>query len=199
MEGTNVSGSADYEHVPTRPVWPDLVRRRQVTPTELLEAASTRVADPATARANASRPCRGEARLDRHDDGRVDEYWRAFRLLAVHRLVHLTGQPAMMLPLGRSPEGLQPPSRSSPATMDEARYFPPPRSSKSARPWFERKPALVSWRRATIGALVGRSEAWPPLSRTMKPAGEVTGQDQGARVGVPARPNRVASRAPGRV
>jgi amidase len=53
---TNVSGFADYEQYDATGL-ADLVRRRQVTPTELLEAALERV-QTRNAAGNASRPCR---------------------------------------------------------------------------------------------------------------------------------------------
>jgi len=56
----------------------------------------------------------------------------------------MTGQPAMMLPLGRSPEGLPTAVQIVARYEDEATLFRLAAQLEAARPWFERKPALVS-------------------------------------------------------
>jgi Asp-tRNA(Asn)/Glu-tRNA(Gln) amidotransferase A subunit family amidase len=77
--------------------------------------------------------------------GDVDEYWRrVFAFSPFTVWFNLTGQPAMMLPLGRSPEGLPTAVQIVARYEDEATLFRLAAQLEAARPWFERKPALVS-------------------------------------------------------
>ncbi len=57
---------------------------------------------------------------------------------------NLTGQPAMMLPLGRSPEGLPLAIQLVARYGDEATVLRLAAQLEAARAWVERKPALVS-------------------------------------------------------
>ena len=76
--------------------------------------------------------------------GDVDEYWRrVFTFSPFTVWFNLTGQPAMMLPLGRSPEGLPIAVQIVARYGDEATLFRLAAQLEAARPWFERKPALV--------------------------------------------------------
>jgi Asp-tRNA(Asn)/Glu-tRNA(Gln) amidotransferase A subunit family amidase len=77
--------------------------------------------------------------------GDVDEYWRrVFAFSPFTVWFNLTGQPAMMLPLGRSPEGLPIAVQIVGRYGDEATLFRLAAQLETARPWFERKPALAS-------------------------------------------------------
>ncbi len=77
--------------------------------------------------------------------GDVDEYWhRVFAFSPFTVWFNLTGQPAMMLPLGRSAEGLPIAVQIVARYGDEATLFRLAAQLEAARPWFERKPALVS-------------------------------------------------------
>jgi amidase len=77
--------------------------------------------------------------------GDVDEYWRRVFMFSPFTVwFNLTGQPAMMLPLGRSPEGLPIAVQIVARYGDEATLFRLAAQLEAARPWFERKPALVS-------------------------------------------------------
>ncbi len=58
----------------------------------------------------------------------------------------------MMLPLGRSPEGLTIAVQIVARYGDEATLFRLAAQLEAARPWFERKPRSSRERRATIGA-----------------------------------------------
>ena len=76
--------------------------------------------------------------------GDVDEYWRrVFTFSPFTVWFNLTGQPAMMLPLGRSPERLPIAVQIVARYGDEATLFRLAAQLEAARPWFERKPALV--------------------------------------------------------
>jgi amidase len=55
----------------------------------------------------------------------------------------LTGQPAMMLPLGRSADGLPVAVQIVGRFGDEATLFRLAAQLEAARPWFEHKPALA--------------------------------------------------------
>jgi Asp-tRNA(Asn)/Glu-tRNA(Gln) amidotransferase A subunit family amidase len=75
----------------------------------------------------------------------VDEYWRrvfAFSPFTVG--FNLTGQPAMMLPLGQSPTGLPMAVQLAARYGDEATLFRLAAQLEAARPWFARKPPLAS-------------------------------------------------------
>jgi Asp-tRNA(Asn)/Glu-tRNA(Gln) amidotransferase A subunit family amidase len=75
----------------------------------------------------------------------VDEYWRrVFAFSPFTVWFNLTGQPAMMLPLGRSPEGLPIATQLVARYGDEATLFRLAAQLEAARPWFDRKPALAS-------------------------------------------------------
>jgi amidase len=75
----------------------------------------------------------------------VDEYWRrVFAFSPFTVWFNLTGQPAMMLPLGRSSEGLPLAVQLVARYGDEATLFRLAAQLETARPWFERKPALVA-------------------------------------------------------
>ena len=75
----------------------------------------------------------------------VDEYWRrVFAFSPFTVWFNLTGQPAMTLPLGRSPEGLPVAVQLVARYGDEATLFRLAAQLEAARPWFDWKPALVS-------------------------------------------------------
>jgi len=77
--------------------------------------------------------------------GDVDEYWRrVFAFSPFTVWFNLTGQPAMMLPLGRSPDGLPVAVQIVARYGDEATLFRLAAQLEAARPWFDRKPALAS-------------------------------------------------------
>ncbi len=74
----------------------------------------------------------------------VDEYWR--RIFAFSPFTvwfNLTGQPAMVLPLGRSEEGLPVAVQLAAGLGGEATLFRLASQLEKARPWFDRKPAMV--------------------------------------------------------
>ncbi len=75
----------------------------------------------------------------------VDEYWRrVFAFSPFTVWFNLTGQPAMMLPLGRSSDGMPIAIQIVGRYGDEATLFRLAAQLEGARPWFERKPALAS-------------------------------------------------------
>ena len=75
----------------------------------------------------------------------ADEYWRrVFAFSPFTVWFNLTGQPAMMLPLGMSTEGLPLATQLVGRFGDEATLFRLAAQLEAARPWFERKPALVT-------------------------------------------------------
>jgi amidase len=75
----------------------------------------------------------------------VDEYWRrVFAFSPFTVWFNLTGQPAMMLPLGHSPEGLPIATQLVARYGDEATLFRLAAQLEAARPWFDRKPVLAS-------------------------------------------------------
>ena len=75
----------------------------------------------------------------------VDEYWRrVFAFSPFTVWFNITGQPAMMLPLGRTPSGLPLAVQLVARFGDEATLFRLAAQLEAARPWFDRKPALVS-------------------------------------------------------
>ena len=74
----------------------------------------------------------------------VDEYWRrVFAFSPFTVWFNLTGQPAIMLPLGHSSEGLPVAVQCVARYGDEATLFRLAAQLESARPWLGRRPALV--------------------------------------------------------
>lgn len=74
----------------------------------------------------------------------VDEYWRrVFAFSPFTVCFNLTGQPAMMLPLGVGPEGLPVAVQCVARFGDEATLFRLAAQLESASPWIARRPALV--------------------------------------------------------
>jgi amidase len=74
----------------------------------------------------------------------VDEYWRrVFTFSPFTVWFNLTGQPAMMLPIGVSPEGLPIAVQCVARHGDEATLFRLAAQLESARPWIDRRPALA--------------------------------------------------------
>jgi Asp-tRNA(Asn)/Glu-tRNA(Gln) amidotransferase A subunit family amidase len=75
----------------------------------------------------------------------VDEYWRrVFAFSPFTVWFNLTGQPGLMLPLGRNSGGLPLAVQLVAAYGDEATLFRLGAQLETARPWFGRKPALAS-------------------------------------------------------
>lgn len=75
----------------------------------------------------------------------VDEYWqRVFRFSPFTVWFNLTGQPAMMLPLGQSDSGLPLAVQLIAPFGDEATLFRLGAQLEAARPWFGRKPQLAN-------------------------------------------------------
>jgi Asp-tRNA(Asn)/Glu-tRNA(Gln) amidotransferase A subunit family amidase len=73
----------------------------------------------------------------------LDEYWRrVFTFSPFTVWFNLTGQPAMMLPLGRSADGLPVAVQLVARYGDEATLFRLAAQLEAARPWLRRKPAL---------------------------------------------------------
>jgi amidase len=74
----------------------------------------------------------------------VDEYWRrVFAFSPFTVWFNLTGQPAMMLPLGQSPDGLPVAVQCVARYGDEATLFRLAAQLETARPWIGRRPALA--------------------------------------------------------
>jgi Asp-tRNA(Asn)/Glu-tRNA(Gln) amidotransferase A subunit family amidase len=74
----------------------------------------------------------------------VDEYWRrVFAFSPFTVWFNLTGQPAMMLPLGVSAEGLPVAVQCVARYGDEATLFRLAAQLEAARPWIGRRPALA--------------------------------------------------------
>ena len=74
----------------------------------------------------------------------VDEYWRrVFHFSPFTVWFNLTGQPAAMLPIGESADGLPVAVQAVAPYGDEAALFRFAAQLESARPWFGRKPAMV--------------------------------------------------------
>ena len=74
----------------------------------------------------------------------VDEYWRrVFHFSPFTVWFNLTGQPAVMLPIGESPAGLPVAVQAIAPYGDEKSLFRLAAQLESARPWFDRKPELV--------------------------------------------------------
>ena len=75
----------------------------------------------------------------------ADEYWRrVFAFSPFTVWFNLTGQPALMLPLGMSGEGLPLGTQLVGRFGDEATLFRLGAQLEAARPWFGRKPALMT-------------------------------------------------------
>jgi Asp-tRNA(Asn)/Glu-tRNA(Gln) amidotransferase A subunit family amidase len=74
----------------------------------------------------------------------TEEYWRrVFDFSPFTVWFNITGQPAMMLPLGRSAEGLPVAVQLVGRFGDEATVFRLAGQLEAAHPWFDRKPALA--------------------------------------------------------
>jgi len=74
----------------------------------------------------------------------VHEYWRrVFHFSPFTVWFNLSGQPALVLPLGRSPEGLPVAVQLVARYGDEATLFRLGAQLEAARPWFDTKPALA--------------------------------------------------------
>ena len=74
----------------------------------------------------------------------VDEYWRrVFHFSPFTVWFNLTGQPAVMLPIGESAGGLPVAVQAVAPCGDEATLFRFSAQLESARPWSARKPAMV--------------------------------------------------------
>jgi len=75
----------------------------------------------------------------------VEEYWRrVFAFSPFTVWFNLTGQPAMMLPIGHSRSGLPVAVQLVARYGDESTLFRLGSQLEAARPWFARKPALAS-------------------------------------------------------
>ena len=75
----------------------------------------------------------------------VHEYWRrVFAFSPFTVWFNLTGQPALMLPLGQSSGGLPVAVQLVGRYGDEATLFRLGAQLEAARPWFGRKPALAA-------------------------------------------------------
>jgi len=75
----------------------------------------------------------------------VDEYWRrVFAFSPFTVWFNITGQPAMMLPLGQSADGLPVAVQLVARYGDEATLFRLAAQLESARPWFDRKPSITA-------------------------------------------------------
>ena len=74
----------------------------------------------------------------------VDEYWRrVFAFSPFTVWFNLTGQPAIVLPLGRSATGLPVAVQLVARGGDEATLFRLAAQLEAVRPWLDRRPALV--------------------------------------------------------
>ena len=74
----------------------------------------------------------------------LDEYWRrVFHFSPFTVWFNLTGQPAMMLPLGRASTGMPMATQLVGRFGDEATVFRLAAQLEAARPWFDRKPPLA--------------------------------------------------------
>jgi Asp-tRNA(Asn)/Glu-tRNA(Gln) amidotransferase A subunit family amidase len=75
----------------------------------------------------------------------VDEYWRrVFAFSPFTVWFNLTGQPALMLPVGQSTEGLPLAVQLVARYGDEATLIRLGAQLEAARPWFGRKPPLAT-------------------------------------------------------
>ena len=74
----------------------------------------------------------------------VDEYWRrVFHFSPFTVWFNITGQPAIMLPIGTNADGVPVAVQAVAPYGDEATLFRFSAQLEAARPWFDRKPALV--------------------------------------------------------
>ena len=74
----------------------------------------------------------------------VDEYWRrVFHFSPFTVWFNITGQPAIMLPIGTSADGLPVAVQAVAPYGDEATLLRLSAQLEAARPWFNRKPAMV--------------------------------------------------------
>ena len=75
----------------------------------------------------------------------LEEYWRRiFRFSPVTVWFNLTGQPAMMIPLGETENGFPVAVQAIARFGDEATLFRLASQLEAARPWIARRPALVA-------------------------------------------------------
>ena len=75
----------------------------------------------------------------------LDEYWRrVFHFSPFTVWFNTTGQPAMMIPLGLNADGFPIAVQAVARQGDEATLFRLAAQLEAARPWFDRKPALVT-------------------------------------------------------
>jgi amidase len=75
----------------------------------------------------------------------LDEYWRrVFHFSPFTVWFNTSGQPAMMIPLGLNAEGFPIAVQAVARYGDEATLFRLASQLEAARPWFDRKPALVT-------------------------------------------------------
>jgi len=75
----------------------------------------------------------------------VDEYWRrVFAFSPFTVWFNLTGQPAIVLPLGRSGTGLPVAVQLVARAGDEGTLFRLASRLETARPWLDRRPALAA-------------------------------------------------------
>ncbi len=74
----------------------------------------------------------------------LDEYWRrVFHFSPFTVWFNITGQPAMMLPLGRATNGMPMATQLVGRYGDEATIFRLAAQLETARPWFDRRPSLA--------------------------------------------------------
>ncbi len=77
----------------------------------------------------------------------LDEYWRrVFSFSPFTVWFNLTGQPAMVIPLGRTDSGFPIAVQAIARYGDEATLFRLAAQLEAARPWFDHRPALVTGR-----------------------------------------------------
>ena len=75
----------------------------------------------------------------------LEEYWRrVFSFSPFTVWFNLTGQPAMMIPLGRMDSGFPVAVQAIARHGDEATLFRLAAQLEAARPWFDHRPALVT-------------------------------------------------------
>src|SRR5258706_16219350 len=74
----------------------------------------------------------------------VQEYWRrVFTFSPFTVWFNITGQPAMMIPIGRSEDGYPVAVQLAARYGDEATLFRVASQLEAARPWFDRTPPMV--------------------------------------------------------